>query len=884
MVRSRLPALVLLVAALVALSGAASLAPLGQRSADAPALTADASMRTFAMPPGYRVELVASEPLVVDPVFIDWDGDGRMWVVEMPAYMNDIRGTGEQAPTGRIVVLQDQDTDGRMDRRTVFADGLVLPRALKVLDTGVLVGEPPNLWLMRDTNGDLVADTRTLVTETYGRRDANVEHNANGLLWALDNWIYTSETDVFLRLRHGKFEIRNTLSRGQWGLSQDDGGRIYRNTNSSVLHVDVVPTPYYTRTAGLVRTRGSYESLANDDNDLNATFPSRPTPGVNRGYQVGVLRPDGRLASFTGVAAPTVYRGDRLPPDVYGNVFVAEPAGNLVSRIVLRTSDAGVTAERAYPDREFLTSTDERFRPVYVSSAPDGTLYIVDMYRGIIQHKGYITEYLRDQILSRHLEQPIAHGRVYRVMHESTRRGPNPGLSKASSAVLVRTLEHPNGWWRDAAQRVLVERGDVSAVPALQAMAARGSKPHVRVQALWTLEGLDQLSATLVIDALNDSSGDVRRSAVRLAEPWLRNGDGGLTTAVTSRLDDTSVEVRRQVAASLGELPLGVREQQLAVALERYGDDPIVMDAALSGMGTAGPSLMSVLRERNIETPLRRAALTMVAATLVRAGEESSVQAALSTIADPESALWQRDAILGGFEVALLNVTMPGSRGRRGGPPASDAPCNTCPGGRAGPGGAPAFPSAPAGRGGAVPNTNAGGRGTDGPRLRMAVKPAVADMPTTLPPDAAARLSAVLARIDWPGKAGAQTAAALTPAEQERFDAGKEVYEGLCQACHQPDGRGLDKVAPTLVGSALVNGSVEVLARVLLNGKEGTVGLMPPLGATLTDDQIAASLTYVRRAWGHTASAVDPAMVKKIRDATTGRTRPWTNEELATLK
>ena len=842
-------------------------------------------MRTFAMPAGYRVELVASEPLVVDPIFLDWDGDGRMWVVEMPAYMNDISGTGEQTPNGRIVVLEDQDHDGRMDRRTVFADGLVLPRALKVLHTGVLVGEPPNLWLMRDTNGDLTADTRTLVTNTYGRRDANVEHNANGLMWALDNWIYTSETDVFLRLRHGKFEVRKTLSRGQWGVSQDDAGRIYRNTNSSVLHVDAVPTPYYTRTAGLVRTRGSYESLANDRNALNETFPSRPTPGVNRGYQFGVLRPDGRLASFTGVAAPTVYRGDRLPGELYGNVFVAEPAGNLVSRIILRPGEAGVTAERAYADREFLTSTDERFRPVSLSSAPDGTLYIVDMYRGIIQHKGYITEYLRDQILSRNLERPIAHGRIYRVMHESTRRGPDPGLSRASGAVLVRTLEHPNGWWRDAAQRVLVERGDLSVVPSLQAMATGGVQPRTRLQALWTLEGLDKLTAALVAGALNDSSSDVRKSAVRLAEPWLRSNDDVLTAAVVSRADDSSAEVRRQVAASLGELPVGPREQQLAVVVERYGDDPIVMDAALSGMGTAGPSLMNVLRARNVETPLRRAALTMVAATFVRAADERAVQTLFRGIADPESPAWQRDAMLGGLEVALLNVAMPGSPARRGGGPGSpDAPCNTCPGGRAGPGGAPAFPTTPAGREGQAVSANAGGRGNDGPRLRLVAAPVIVGMTSAVPPDVATRLSAVLARIEWPGKAGVQSVAALTPAEQERFDAGKEVYEGLCQACHQPDGRGLDKVAPTLVGSAIVTGSAEPLARVLLQGKEGTVGLMPPLGATLSDDQIAASLTYVRRAWGHTASPVDPATIKKIRDATASRTRPWTSEELATLK
>ncbi len=192
-------------------------------------------------------------------------------------------------------------------------------------------------------------------------------------------------------------------SRGQWGASQDDGGRIYRNSNESVLHVDLVPTPYFARNANLLRTRGSYESLRGEKNEVNVVWPARATPGVNRGYQTGVLRPDGRLASYTAVSAPTVYRGDRLPAELRGNVFVVDPAANVVSRIIIQDDGTKLVARRAYDQAEFLTSTDERFRPVYLSNAPDGGLYLVDMYHGIIQHRDYITEYLRDQILSRQL-------------------------------------------------------------------------------------------------------------------------------------------------------------------------------------------------------------------------------------------------------------------------------------------------------------------------------------------------------------------------------------------------------------------------------------------------------------------------------------------------
>ena len=277
---------------------------------EAPVRSPADALKTMTLPAGYRLELVASEPLIQDPVVIDWDGDGRLWAIEMPGYMPDIRASGERNPTGRVVILQDSNRDGRMDKRTVFADGLVLPRALKVLDKAVLVAEPPNLWLMQDTNGDGKADTRESVSGTFGRREANVEHNANSLLWALDNWIHTSEADTFLRYKNGKFEVRRTIARGQWGASQDDAGRIFRNSNESALHVDLVPTPYYTRSGALTRTRGSYEFLGAPNHDLNEVWPARPTPGVNRGYQAGILRPDGRLARFSAVCAPTVYRGD----------------------------------------------------------------------------------------------------------------------------------------------------------------------------------------------------------------------------------------------------------------------------------------------------------------------------------------------------------------------------------------------------------------------------------------------------------------------------------------------------------------------------------------------------------------------------------------------
>ena len=311
-----------------------------QVGSESPVLTPEQSMRTFSMPPGYRVELVAAEPLIQDPVVIDFDADGRIWAIEMTTFQpeDDLAGEKEREPKSRVVVLEDTDDDGRADTRTVFADGLVVPRALKVLDQGVLVGEPPNLWLLKDTTGDLRADTKELVTDTYGSVAAGIEHNANSLFWAMDNWMYTSEHDGYLRLKNGRFETAKTLARGQWGVSQDDAGRLYRNTNSNALYVDIVSAKYYVRNPNLQRTRGLYESLQTTE-DVNAVYPIRPTPGVNRGYQTGILRTDGTLSSYTAVCSPVIYRGDRLPSDLYGNAFLAEPAGNLVSRLIV--SDTG---------------------------------------------------------------------------------------------------------------------------------------------------------------------------------------------------------------------------------------------------------------------------------------------------------------------------------------------------------------------------------------------------------------------------------------------------------------------------------------------------------------------------------------------------------------
>ena len=485
-------------------------------------------------------------------------------------------------------------------------------------------------------------------------------------MWALDNNIYTSEVDIDVRLKGGKFEVRKTLSRGQWGITQDDAGRIFRNTNESALHVDVVPARYYTRHPNLLRTRGSYESLNGPNGELNDVWPIRPTRGVNRGYQFGILRPDGTLARYTSVCTPMVYRGDRLPAELYGNIFVVDPTVNLVSRIILGDSANGLTATKAYRDvrGEFLASTDERFRPVNLSLAPDGTLYVVDMYRGIIQHKGYMTEYLRDYVLTHELTQPNSRGRIYRIMHDTTKRDTTALSMRATPAQLVQTLSHPNGWRRDMAQQLLVEGGDKSVVPALRKLSSSAGDVRTRLHALWTLDGLDAIEPADVMSALAHANRDVRVSGLRLAERWLGQPNHPIQEAVLKRLDDTDWAVRRQLAATLGELPAQSKEAALATVLERHGDDPIAVDAAISGLNGSELAVLDRLLQGTAETPQRSAAITMLAATIVRAGDNAPVQALMQRVAENTRAAWQRSALLRGAEVALLSATMPGTPSR----------------------------------------------------------------------------------------------------------------------------------------------------------------------------------------------------------------------------
>ena len=812
-------------------------------AAPLPPLPPADALKTFRVAPGFRLELVAAEPLVESPVALAFDTQGRIWVCEMRGYMPNLAAEGEQTPSGRIVVLEDTHGTGHMDKSTVYLDGLVLPRALAIHRDGVLVAEPPNLVFCR-ANGTGKVEKTVLATD-YAPGKSNPEHLPNGLMTALDNWIYNAESPKRYRFDpSGKLVAGTTLRRGQWGITQDDVGRLFYNYNTSLLHADFLSAELLARNPSLRSPAGVNVNVLREQ----TVFPSHATTGVNRGYQKDTLRADGSLRTDTAACGPAIYRGDLFPAEFRGNAFVCEPAGNLVRRNVLAEQDGVINAANATPGTEFLTSTDERFRPVNLYTGPDGALYVVDMYRGIIQHKTYITPYLHEQIVDRALEGPTNMGRIYRVVPDGAKVGPLPKLVQTDTAALVARLSHPNGWWRDTAQRLLVERGGDAAVPALAALAAApDAAPLGRLHALWTLEGLEKLVPTVLLKALSDPDPRVRAAAVRLAGGLVKT-HAEIAPRVLAAANDPAAEVRLQAAGSLGGLPWTEARVALGRLLARAADDALLRDYALSGLaGRELELLESLLADPAWTTaaPGRADLLGRLAGCVFAEGTPTKVARMLDLIpAQTAGVAWRGDA--------LLNFT-------------------------------------------AVENTRkAKHRQPDQSTTTIPAAPVVLEryaqdrLGETLQ-----RVNQLEARLTWPNKTASPIAAnslPLTASQQKLFDHGREVFSQTCAACHQPNGQGLEGLAPPLAGSAWVDGSEQRIIRIALLGLDGDVKVngktyqmdMPPMGA-LSDEDLASALTYIRRKWSQNGGPVEPATVAGIRAEIKDHDGSWTEPELLAI-
>jgi putative membrane-bound dehydrogenase-like protein len=549
-----------------------------------PVLSVADALKSFKIATGFVIEPVVTEPLVEKPVCLDFDPAGRMWVCEMRGYMPDIDGKDESTPEGRISVLEDSDGDGKADKKTVFLDKVLLPRAVAVFDDGILFLDEYRLcWAKRD---GLKAVGEPEVVDANFNGGGNVEHKPNGLMPNLDNWLYLAKSDKRIRRVNGKWEIEPTFFRGQWGIARDDWGRLYHNHNSAFLFGESLAPNLLT---GNPAVRLRY----NDTNALgsNRTWPIRVTPGVNRGYlskangyNEQTLDPQThKLINCTAAAGITVYRGTNFPKDWYGTGFSTESVANLVKAIKIDEKDGKQSGKHPLGEKEFLASTDERFRPVNVYTAPDGSLYLLDMYHGIIQHKTYQTSYLRDQHLSRGLDKPgFGHGRIYRVRSTSGKLEPKVDIAALQGLDLVKMLMHANAWHRETAQRVLVQRKDAATIPLLAKLAASGS-PVAKVHAFWTLEGMGALKSEHLIAALKDKDPKVQSSALwactRLDAAELSKLEAGLVS-----LKPAAPEAAPYLARVLGSLGTATSLDALAALLKDDSKVRFVREAAISGL------------------------------------------------------------------------------------------------------------------------------------------------------------------------------------------------------------------------------------------------------------------------------------------------------------
>lgn len=577
-----------------------------------------AALKSFRIHEGFHLEPLAVEPLVTDPVSACYDAEGRLYVVEMRGYPYP-----EKTPTGMVVRLEDRDHDGHFDTRTVFVSGLSWPTGIVPYDDGVFIAVAPDILYARDTNGDGVADVRQVMFSGFGTE--NVQGLVNGLLWSPDGWIYgvTSSNGGAIRnqkrpdmkpvaVRGRDFRFRPDGSAfeaisggGQFGHSFDDWGHRFTCSNSNHIRQIVLPAHDLERNPALV---------APVVLDIPAEGPAAPVFRISPPEPWRVVRTRQRAADaemrkrlpptelfatgfFTSATGVTIYRGTAYPAEYRGNAFVGDVGGNLVHRKRLSVHGATYLATRADANVEFLASTDNWFRPVNFTNTPDGTLLILDMYRETIEHPESIPEPIKKHL---DLTSGKDRGRLYELVHDGpvNRSRRQPHLATASTANLVKLLADSDAWWRETAQRLLIERKDASAVPLLRDLAARRPTALGRLHALWTLDVLDSLGREDLILGLNDPEPRVREQSARLAEPRIAH-DSRLLAALAALAVDPDPMVRFQTALALGEADDDSHASlALAAIAVRDSDDRWTRIAVLSSIGKQGPKLIEALARK----------------------------------------------------------------------------------------------------------------------------------------------------------------------------------------------------------------------------------------------------------------------------------------------
>ncbi len=581
------------------------------------------SLKAIRLKAGFHAELVATEPLIRSPMSMDFDEFGRAFVVELPEYNQ--YGSAKPHGKGAIKLLEDTDGDGRYDKATVYVDELAYPTAVACWDGGVLIGVAPDILFCKDTDGDGKADVRPKLFSGFGQ-DKSGEGMLNSFRWRIDNRyhipcgldggeivpVQTTAADkagdvapvkpINVRGQHLLLDPRGmtieaTSGGGQHGMSLDDWNqRGFVCGNSEPVHLVMYDGRYLARNPYLqapaaainIAPDGKFTKLMR----ISAVEPWRVLRTRLRKQGAIPGSDEGGTASgfFTGATGITVYRGDAWPAEFRGQVFVGEVANNLVYRARLEANGVGLTAHRADLDAEFLASTDNWFRPVQFANAPDGTLYVLDMYRELIEGAAF----LAPQIL-KHMDPSAGadKGRIYRIAPDGFQFKAAPRLGDLSTAELVRLFEHPNGWHRDTASRLIYQRQDRAAITPLRDLAVKSPSALARVMALYSLQGLSALEPSLIISALKNEEPRAREHALRLAEAFADQAD--IREAVIALADDANLRVRYQAAFTLGAFGGEAATRALSKLAARDGADAWMQLAILSSVGNRRGEFLAAL-------------------------------------------------------------------------------------------------------------------------------------------------------------------------------------------------------------------------------------------------------------------------------------------------
>ncbi len=490
-------------------------------------LTPEEELETFELAPGYVAELVASEPMVQEPVLTVWDGNGAMYVAEMRSYMQDENGTGTKTlRNGRIKKLVDLNGDGRMDQATIFVDNLNLPRMILPLDDWIAVRETDTMDVVayRDTDGDGIADENKMLYEKgpYSRNGpkTSVEHQDSGMLWNVDNQIYITYNMERYQFTDGTWRAEKQPGHWtQWGLTHDDYGKLFWIDNTSPLKSAQFHPKYWKTVHRLAKNlpAGDPVSLGNSYDPAFTKATSICLTG-DRGGQVDAVR------GFTSACGQSIYRGNKFPYDSRGAYFFCDPTIHVVRRAYVEYPDGKLMLRKAEPEgEEFFRSSDFNSRFINTAVGPDGCLYVTDMYRGIIQDAAWFNEGNREFARRTGVNKHIQMGRIWRIRHQDHRPyQEKPQMLSESTEELVRHLQNPIGWWRDTAQKLILLRNDrEKAIPLLEGLFRFTQSPLPRIHALWTLDGMQAITPEIKKEALMDRAAEIRRTMVQIIEPGL---------------------------------------------------------------------------------------------------------------------------------------------------------------------------------------------------------------------------------------------------------------------------------------------------------------------------------------------------------------------------